>query len=65
MIISTHASLAGGDFLNMGAANSSVISTHASLAGGDFPILLFYPVPADFNPRIPRGRRRHSGRSDG
>ena len=65
VIISIHASLAGGDsgtgrFFQMGD-----ISIHASLAGGDMQEVAKECRRPYFNPRLPRGRRpaRRSGHS--
>ena len=60
--ISIHASLAGGDFQVMFVSDPTrPISIHTSLAGGDAIALLTVAISRpNFNPRLPRGRRRCS-----
>ena len=57
--ISIHASLAEGDIGRGQARCGAPISIHASLAGGDVDALLYIGfLSVNFNPRLPRGRRR-------
>ena len=59
--ISIHASLAGGDDGHGQVKHLSRISIHASLAGGDPSLHIQIHNMTNFNPRLPRGRRRNSG----
>ena len=56
--ISIHASLAGGDADGQDDQAAQRISIHASLAGGDYYTDGHLRGLRDFNPRLPRGRRR-------
>ena len=57
LLISIHASLAGGDIAISKNDLLSNISIHASLAGGDRHPFEYQPAIRNFNPRLPRGRR--------
>ena len=57
--ISIHASRVGGDNIYTHLQKEHIISIHASRVGGDSSIQPAVPAPADFNPRLPGGRRRY------
>ena len=55
--ISIHASLTGGDLGVVPGHAGELISIHASLTGGDDRVPRVSWIAADFNPRLPHGRR--------
>ena len=57
MMISTHAPLAGRDFLHFATTFRDIISTHAPLAGRDDLDFDRNGYLLDFNPRAPCGAR--------
>ena len=60
LLISIHASLAGGDLCCTTSSKVCHISIHASLAGGDSQERSTLSILEHFNPRLPRGRRLFS-----
>ena len=59
--ISIHAPREGDDFNGMAWPSGVTISIHAPREGDDFAGFLQRFQPQDFNPRPPRGGRRHVG----
>ena len=55
--VSTHAPLAGSDFLGLTLCNGLVVSTHAPLAGSDGSARAACQRHGGFNPRSPCGER--------
>ena len=58
--ISIHAPREGGDMDFAGTLLDMVISIHAPREGGDSAMTLWKETGNDFNPRPPRGGRRHT-----
>ena len=57
--ISIHAPREGGDSGALMEIGSIIISIHAPREGGDFGCWMMTRGSRDFNPRPPRGGRRH------
>ena len=58
LLVSIHATLAGGDTTHWRAAAArDDVSIHATLAGGDWADFLLFSLPRSFYPRHPRGWR--------